>query len=263
LGYRFLEQQVRQGVGVVWISRPPANALDVELLEELHSVVDELAANENVRAVIFTAKGPFFAGGADIKMMQERKGKDLPPFIEGFTVHLQRVYNKIEEMPKPVIAAINGYAAGGGCELALACDFRFMAKGKARMGLPEVKLGLLPGAGGLQRMPRLIGKAKAMELIITGTLVSAEEALEIGLVHKIFEVDELMEKTFAYAENLAKEATLAIGAIKLCINRGLDTNMRTGLAFDIDSQDRLFKSQDAMEGIAAFIEKREAVYKGK
>lgn len=113
MGYGFLEHQVNNGVGVVWISRPPANALNVELLEELHSVVDELTANENARAVIFTGKGPFFAGGADIKMMEERKGKDLPPFIEGFTVHLQRVYNKIEEMPKPVIAAINGYAAGG------------------------------------------------------------------------------------------------------------------------------------------------------
>ena len=263
MGYSFLEQQVNNGVGVVWISRLPANALNVELSEELHSVVDELTTNENVRAVIFTGKGPFFAGGADIKMMEDRKGETLPSFMEAYTVHLQRLFNKIEDMSKPVIAAINGHATGGGCELALACDFRFMAKGKARMGLPEVKLGLLPGAGGLQRMPRLIGKAKAMELIITGALLSAEEALEIGLVHKIFEADELMEKTFEYAESLAKQAPLAIGAIKLCINRGLDTNMKTGLAFDIDSQDRLFKSQDAMEGIVAFIEKRKAVFKGK
>jgi enoyl-CoA hydratase len=254
---------VSKGVGVVRINRPPANALNVDLVEELHSVVDELAANVNVRAVIFTGSGPFFAGGADIKMMQDLKGGDLPPFIEGFTVHLQRAYNKIEEMRKPVIAAINGYAAGGGCELALACDFRFMAKGKARIGLPEVKLGLLPGAGGLQRMPRIIGKAKAMELMLTGELLSAEEALEIGLVNKIFEQDELVSKTFEYAETLAKQATLAIGIIKQCINRGLDTNVKAGLAFDIDSQDILFKSQDGMEGIDAFVQKRPPVFKGR
>jgi enoyl-CoA hydratase len=263
LSYEFLDKQMRNGVGVVRINRPPANALNIGLLEELHGVVDELAIDRNVRAVVFTGNGSFFVGGADIKMMQERKGRDLAPFIEGFTVHLQRAYNKIEEMPKPVIAAINGYAAGGGCELALACDFRFMAKGKARIGLPEVKLGILPGGGGLQRMPRIIGKAKAMELIIGGDLLSAEEALELGLVHKIFEQDELMNKTFEYAERLAKQATLAIGTIKRCINRGLETNIKAGLAFDIDSQDILFKSQDGMEGIEAFVQKRPPVFEGR
>lgn len=263
MAYNFLELQEDKGVSVIKINRPPANALNVDLVEELHSVVDELTDNEKVRAVIFTGQGGFFAGGADIKVMQEKKGKDLPPFIEGFTVHLQRVYNKIEEMPKPVIAAVNGFAAGGGCELALACDFRFMATGKAKIGLPEVKLGLLPGAGGLQRMPRLIGKSKAMELIVTGALLSAEEALEIGLVHKIFKQDELMEKTFEYAERLAQQATLAIGIIKRCINKGLDTNVKAGLAFDIDSQDILFKSADAMEGIEAFVQKRAPVFRGK
>lgn len=263
MNYQFLEIEENKGVGIVRLNRPPANALNVELVEELHSVVDEMLLKESVRAVIFIGKERFFAGGADIKMMQEHKDKDLPAFIEGFTVHLQRVYNKIEEMPKPVIAAINGFAAGGGCELALACDFRFMAKGTARVGLPEIKLGLLPGAGGLQRLPRLVGKAKAMEMIINGLLLKAEEALEAGLVHKIFEPDALFDKTFEYAEQLAKQATLAVGTIKRCINKGLQSDIRAGLAFDIDMQDRLFKSQDAMEGIAAFIEKRTPFFKGK
>jgi enoyl-CoA hydratase len=262
LDYQYLELKEQKGVGIVKINRPPANALNQEMVEELHSIVDQLAIKEDIRALIFIGNDKFFAGGADIKMMQEHKDKDLLAFIEGFTVHLQRVYNKIEEIPKPVIAAVNGFAAGGGCELALACDFRFMAKGKSKIGLPEVKLGLLPGAGGLQRLPRLIGKAKAMEMIIEGSLLSAEEALEIGLVHKIFEPNDLFDKTLAYAENLARQATVAIGTIKNCIHRGLDTNMKAGLAFDIDSQDKLFKSQDAMEGISAFIEKRPAVFKG-
>jgi enoyl-CoA hydratase len=263
LGYSFLEQQVNNEVGVVWISRPPANALNVELLEELHSVVDELTANENVRAVIFTGNGPFFAGGADIKMMEDRKGETLPSFMEAFTVHLQRLFNKIEDMSKPVIVAINGHATGGGCELALACDFRFMAGGNAKIGLPEVRLGLLPGAGGIQRLARLLGKARAMEMIVNGLLLSAEEALKIGLVHKVFDPDQLLNRTTDYAKGLATQATLAIGMIKRCINKGLDTNLMAGLSLDIECQDRLFKSQDAAEGIAAFIEKRAAHFRGK
>jgi enoyl-CoA hydratase len=263
VNYQFLEIEENKGVGIVRLNRPPANALNVELVEELHSVVDEMVLKESIRALMFIGKERFFAGGADIKMMQEHKNKDLPAFIEGFTVHLQRVYNKIEEMPKPVVAAINGFAAGGGCELALACDFRFMAKGTARVGLPEIKLGLLPGAGGLQRLPRLVGKAKAMEMIVNGLLLNAEEALEVGLVHKIFEPGALFNKTFEYAEQLAKQATLAVGTIKKCINKGLQSDIRAGLAFDIDMQDRLFKSEDAMEGIAAFIEKRTPFFKGK
>jgi enoyl-CoA hydratase len=262
LKYEFLEIEEDKGVGIITLNRPPANALNVELVEELHSTVDEMASKGSVRALMFIGKERFFAGGADIKMMQEHKDKDLPAFIEGFTVHLQRVYNKIEEMPKPVIAAINGFAAGGGCELGLACDFRFMAKGEARIGLPEVKLGLLPGAGGLQRLPKLVGKAKAMDMIVNGLLLGAEEALEIGLVDKIFEREVLFHKTFEYAEQLAKQATLAIGTIKRCINKGLESEIRAGLAFDIDMQDLLFKSQDAMEGISAFIEKRRPVFKG-
>ncbi|BBO84183.1 3-hydroxybutyryl-CoA dehydratase [Desulfosarcina ovata subsp. sediminis] len=261
--YRFLKYRVEQGVGVVTIDRPPANALNSDLVEELHTAIDALTDDDAVRAAVFTAEGPFFVGGADIKMMQALKGKDLPPFIEGYTVHLQRAYNKIEAMPKPVIAAINGYAAGGGCELALACDMRFMAKGKLKIGLPEVKLGLLPGGGGLQRMPRLIGKSKAMELLFTGELVDAETALDIGLVHRIVEPERLMEETLRFAEKLAGQATLAIGIIKQCVNYGLNTNVKAGLAFDIDAQDILFKSQDGMEGIEAFVQKRPPNFAGK
>ena len=263
MSYNLIDLQIDKAVAVVRINRPPANALNGELVEELHGVVDELTANDEVRAVVFTAQGDFFIGGADIKMMKERLGKDFPAFMEGYTVHLQRAYNRIQEMPKPVIAAINGFAAGGGCELALACDFRFMATGKARIGLPEVKLGILPGGGGLQRMPRVIGKAKALELIIEGRLLTAEEALEIGLVNKIFAPDELMEKTLAYAHQLASQATMAIGVIKRCIHEGMDTHTRAGLAFDIDSQDELFRTEDGIEGITAFIQKRSPVFVGR
>lgn len=261
--YRFLKYRVARGVGVVTIDRPPANALNNALVEELHTAIDALTTDDDVRAAVFTAEGAFFVGGADIKMMQEHKGNKLPPFIEAFTVHLQRAYNKIEQMPKPVIAAINGYAAGGGCELALACDMRFMAKGKARIGLPEVKLGLLPGGGGLQRMPRLIGKGKAIELLMTGELVDAETALEIGLINRAIEPERLMEETLQVAHQLAGQATFAIGTIKQCVNYGLNTNVKAGLAFDIDAQDNLFKSHDGMEGIEAFVQKRAPAFTGR
>ncbi|MEW6263572.1 MAG: enoyl-CoA hydratase-related protein [Thermodesulfobacteriota bacterium] len=263
MGYEFIKHQSISSLSVVQINRPPANALNTGLVAELHSLIDQLAHDRRVRAVVFCGQGSFFAGGVDIKMMQERKGEDLPGFIEGFTVHLQRLYNKIEEMPKPVIAAINGHAAGGGCELALACDFRFMAKGKARIGLSEVKLGLLPGAGGLQRMPRIIGKAKALELTITGRLINAEEALEIGLVHKIFDEEKLLDGTIKYATELSKQATLAIGHIKNCIHKGFDTGLMAGLGNDIDAQDKLFYSHDGMEGIEAFVQKRPPVFEGR
>ncbi|MFZ3047863.1 MAG: enoyl-CoA hydratase/isomerase family protein [Desulfatirhabdiaceae bacterium] len=261
--YHFFDPQLTKNVCVVHINRPPANALSLEVVEELHSLVDELSADDAVRAVIFTAQGPFFIGGADIKMMKEHMGSELPAFMERYTVHLQRALNKVEEIPKPVIAAINGFAAGGGCELALACDFRFMATGKARIGLSEVKLGILPGGGGLQRMPRLVGKAKALELIIEGRLLTAEEALEIGLVNRIYEPEDLMAGAMDYAEKLSMQATKAIGIIKKCIHTGMDTAIKAGLGFDIDSQDLLFKSHDGIEGIEAFISKRPPKFIGK
>ena len=261
--YNYFDLKEKEGVAVVTIDRPPANAISSRMIEEIFSIGERVSSADDIRAVIFTGSGDFFSGGADIKMMEEHKDKNLPAFIEGYTVHLQRAYNMIEDIPKPIIAAINGFALGGGCELALACDFRFMAKGKARIGLPEVKLGLLPGGGGLQRLPRIVGKARAIEIIVNGRLLKAEEALEIGLVHRIFEPDELADGAFDYAVTLAKQATLAIGVIKRCINFGLESNIKAGLAFDIDSQDMLFHSEDGMEGITAFIEKRKPVFKGK
>lgn len=263
MDFQLLKYNVKNQVAEVRFNRPPANALDTTLVDELHLALDALETDSEVRAVVFTGQGPFFIGGADIKMMQDHKGPELPAFMEAFTVHLQRVINRIEVLPKPVIAAVNGFAAGGGCELALACDFRFMATGKARIGLPEVKLGLLPGGGGLQRMPRLVGLSKAIELMVMGRLVSAEEALEIGLVNRIYAPDVLMAETLAFAEKLATQATMAIGVIKGCVNHGLDATIRDGLSFDIDAQDNLFKSRDGMEGIEAFVNKRPAVFHGR
>jgi enoyl-CoA hydratase len=263
LHYNFLEVEQRGGVGIVKINRPPANAISYEMVEDLLSFTDDASSNDTIKAITITGTNDFFVGGADIKMMQQHRDKDLPSFMEAYTVHLQRAFNKIEEIPKPVIAAINGYALGGGCELALACDFRYMAKGKAKIGLPEVKLGLLPGAGGLQRLPRLVGKGKALEMIVKGSLLNAEEAREIGLVNDIFDQNELFDKTFEFADDLSKQATLSIGMIKRCINYGLNTNLKAGMSFDIECQDKLFKTADGMEGILAFIEKRKPVFQGK
>jgi enoyl-CoA hydratase len=258
-----MDLEENKGVGIIRINRPPANALNYELVEELHTMVDEVASKEEIRALIFTSAIEIFVSGADIKMMEDRKGETLCSFMEAFTVRLQTLFNRIEEMPKPIIAAINGHAMGGGCELALACDFRFMARGEPKIGLPEVRLGLLPGAGGIQRIARLLGKARAMDMIVNGLLLSAEEALKIGLVHRVFDPDQLLSRTIDYAKGLSSQATLAIGMIKRCINKGLDTNLMVGLSLDIECQDKLLKSQDAAEGIAAFIQKRTPTFRGK
>ena len=161
MDYKYLILECKMGIGIIKINRPPANALSYDLVEELHGMIDKVSGEEEIKLLIITGHNGMFVAGADITMMEENKNRNLPSFMEAYTVHLQRLYNKIEDLPKIVIAAINGHAAGGGCELALACDFRFMAKENARIGLPEVKLGLLPGGGGTQRLARLLGRAKS------------------------------------------------------------------------------------------------------
>jgi enoyl-CoA hydratase len=248
------------GVAVLTINRPDAlNAFDVGTLTELRDRLRHLAADAGVRVVVLTGAGDrAFAAGADIKYMS---GLDVEQAKEwGALGH--EVGRLLETMPKPTIAAVNGFALGGGCELALACDFRY-ASSTAKLGQPEVNLGIIPGWGGTQRLARAVGIGLAKELVLTGRVVEAEEALRIELVNAVFEPDELMEKTLEVARGLAQKAPLALAAAKEAVNRALAGDHADNLAREGDRFGELFSSDDAKEGMNAFVEKREPRFTGR
>ena len=242
-------------VAVVTVDRPEAmNALDQPTLAELRDRLAELAADADVRAIVLTGAGErAFVAGADIKAMSEMDVEQAQAW--GALGH--EVARLLETMPKPVIAAINGFALGGGCELALACDIRYASSG-AKLGQPEVSIGIIPGWGGTQRLPGLVGVGAAKELIMSGRLIDADEALRIGLVNAVFPPDELMSKALELAEALAAKSSLVLAAAKEAMNRTFHG--------DLDAEARafahLFGSADQKEGMAAFIEKREPHFTG-
>jgi enoyl-CoA hydratase len=253
-----LEKQGK--VGVIHLNRPPMNSYDKAFIDELNGAIDELRFDEALAAAVVTSDNPkVFSAGADIDMF---KTASLP-FKYAFIVHTHEVLRKLEQTPKVIVAAIGGHALGGGLEIALACDLRFAAEGDYRVGLPEVSLGILPGAGGTQRLPRLIGKARAMDLMARGERITPQEALEIGLVNRLLPADELLDKTMEYAAQLAEGPTLAIGNIKTAVALGSGMPLDAGLALERDLVSRLFDSEDAVEGVAAFTEKRKPSWKGR
>jgi enoyl-CoA hydratase len=248
------------GVAVLTVNRPDAlNAFDVDTLTELRDRLRELAEDDEVRVVVLTGAGDrAFAAGADIKYMS---GLDVDQAKEwGALGH--EVGALLETMPKPTIAAVNGFALGGGCELALACDFRY-ASSTAKLGQPEVNLGIIPGWGGTQRLARVVGIGLAKELVLTGRVVDAEEALRIGLVNAIHEPDELLEKTLEVAQALAAKAPLALAAAKEAVNRALAGDHGDNLGREADYFGELFSSADAKEGMTAFVQKREPKFTGR
>lgn len=259
--YRFLNVSTEDNISIVKINKPPANALDINLIDELSHIFDSFAKNEKEKVMILTgAIDNIFVAGADIKMLGEMSENIVKEVTEKF----QACFNKLMEMPKIIIAAINGHALGGGCELALACDFRFMAdKEKIYIGLPEVTLGILPGAGGTQRLPRIIGISKALELIIFGKRLSPKDALQLGIVDKIFPPENLIAKSIEFAKEITKGATKSIGLIKQAINRGIQYDIYTGLKIEKEAFIDVFKTEDAKEGLKAFIEKRRPEFKGR
>lgn len=239
-------------IAVLTINRPDAlNALNSELLKELDYAIDYLAEDDEVLAVVLTGAGKAFVAGADIGEM-----KDLT-VSEGrkFGVLGNRVFRKLETLEKPVIAAVNGFALGGGCEISMACDIR-IASEKAKFGQPEVGLGITPGFGGTQRLPRLVGPAVAKELIYTADIIGAEEALRIGLINKIVEKDELLDKAKEMANKIANNAPIAIKLCKSAINRGVQCDIDTGIAFEAEVFGECFSTEDQKEGMTAFLEKR-------
>jgi enoyl-CoA hydratase len=247
-------------VAVLTIDRPEAmNALDVDTLTELRDRISELRGDDAVRVIVLTGAGDrAFAAGADIKYMSALSVKEATEW--GGLGH--EVGGLLERAPKVSIAAVNGFALGGGCELALACDLRYAAT-TAKLGQPEVNLGIFPGWGGTQRLARVCGLGVAKDLILTGRVVDADEALQIGLVNGVFEPGELMAKTLEVARTIASKGPLAVAAAKVAINHALQGDHVENLQAEAESFGELFSSADAKEGMTAFVEKRAADFSGR
>jgi enoyl-CoA hydratase len=232
------------------------NALDEKTWFELGNAVDYIKKNDDIHAVIITGGEKVFAAGADIKWLNKRPAQEVLGYGG------QDILWNLERLDKPVIAAVGGYALGGGCELAMACDIR-IASEKAKFGQPEVGLGLIPGAGGTQRLSRLVGLGKAKELIFTGNIISAEEAKSIGLVNQTVQVGETLNSAIEMAEKIMKKGPVAIRLAKLSVNASLSTDSYTGMSIEKLAQTVLFSTEDRIEGTSAFLEKRSAEFKGR
>jgi enoyl-CoA hydratase/carnithine racemase len=247
-------------VGTITLNHPKANSYDLRFMQDLDAAVEEHLANDRVKVVVLrSALEKFFSAGADIKAFQANttdQNMKMIRFAHG-------TLRKMGTSPKIFLAAINGFALGGGLEMALACDLRFAAEGDYKVGLPEVTLGLLPGNGGTQRLPRLVGRTKALDLMITGRIVGPAEALQLGLVDRLFPAADLAAETMKYAARLASGATLAIGRIKQAVMEGMDLPLDDALALERELMAPLFDTADAKEGIGAFAEKRQATFTGK
>lgn len=257
--YENIKYEVKDSIGYVTINRPKAmNALNTEVLRELYDVFTKIDKDADVRAVILTGEGRAFVAGADIAEMYKLnaiEGREM--MIEG-----HKVMNLIEKIETPVIAAVNGFALGGGCELAMACDIR-LASEKALFGQPEVGLGIIPGFGGTQRLSRLVGKGMAKYLILSAKNIKADEAYRIGLVQKLIAPEELMAEAEKLAKKIAGNAPIAVATAKTAINTGYDMDLKSASDFEINVFTVAFGSEDKKEGMGAFLEKRPAEFKNK
>ena len=258
----------REGaIATVVMHRKGNNGIAADLMEELSAAFEELGSDDSVRVVILASEyEKYFCVGADLTAMGgiDRDGPDAEDRIAEMTLNLQRGFNAIEACPKPVIARVNGHALGGGCELALCCDYRVMVEdGRSKIGQSESALGIIPGAGGTQRLPRLIGKAKALPMLLESTRLSAHEAEAVGLVNRAVPPGELDAVVGELAARLAKAATLALGLIKDAVNRGLETSLEEGLKIEARNFARATLTEDAVIGIVSFLSKQPPEFKGK
>ena len=253
------------GIAVLTLDDPPANTYTYEMMQQLDRAVLRARMDEGVHVVVITGGGEkFFSAGANIKMLSEV----TPTFKYFFCLHANETLSRLEQTPKLVIAAVGGHCVGGGLEIALAADIRVARKGAGKMGLPEVTLGVLPGTGGTQRLARIVGKSRAIELMATGELFDFERALELGLVNRIFEADNaasFLEQVLTYARQFAapERAALAVGLIKRSVQTGAEIPFESALALERELQQQLFQSEDAREGLSAYVEKRKPKFKGK
>jgi enoyl-CoA hydratase/carnithine racemase len=253
---------VDEGVATLTLSEPPANCYSYEMMQALDAAILRARMDESAHVIVVRGEGDkFFCAGADIKMLETA----TPAFKYNFCLHANETLLRLEQTPKLVIAALNGHCVGGGLEVAMACDLRVARRGKAKIGLPEVSLGVLPGTGGTQRLARLVGRAKAIEMMALGTNLSVEEAHQLGLVNQLLDEGDFEAQLRAYAKQFVppSKAARAVGAIKRAVISGLDTTLQNGLAIERELQQQLFISDDAKEGIGAYVAKRTPNFKGR
>jgi enoyl-CoA hydratase len=261
MGYKFISyEREPNSIGVLTINRPNVlNALNWDTLGELREFLEDVLPKEELKALIITGAGDkAFVAGADIAQMNEMKEREFQDYVD----YAHRVYELIENERCPSIAAINGYALGGGCELALTCDIR-IASEKARLGFPEVKLGIFPGWGGTQRITRILGLGKTKELVFTGEMITAEEALRIGLVERVVPHDQVMSEAKKLAGAIAKRGPIAVRLSKTAINAGSEMDLQKALLLEKTLVSLCFDSLDRVEGMKAFLEKREPMFRGE
>jgi enoyl-CoA hydratase/carnithine racemase len=253
---------VDEGVATLTLREPPANCYSYEMMQALDAAILRARMDESAHVIVIRGEGDkFFCAGADIKMLETA----TPAFKYYFCLHANETLLRLEQTAKLVIAALNGHCVGGGLEVAMACDLRIGRRGKAKIGLPEVSLGVLPGTGGTQRLARMVGRAKAIEMMALGTNLSMEEAHALGLVNELVDDADFDAQVRAYAKRFVPpgKAARAVGAIKRAVISGLDTTLANGLAIERELQQQLFISDDAKEGIGAYVDKRKPNFRGK
>jgi enoyl-CoA hydratase/carnithine racemase len=252
------------GIAVLTLNDPPANTYTYQMMRDLDEGILEARFDDNVHVIVLRGHGEkFFCAGANIKMLNEV----TPQFKYYFCLHANETLNRLEQTPKLTIAALNGHTVGGGLEIAMACDLRIARQNAGKVGLPEINLGVLPGTGGTQRLARLVGKSRAIELMTTGRLLSFEEGQALGLINDIYEGDDaaFMERVLDFARSFCPpaRASKAVGLIKRAVQTGAEIPFETALALERELQQQLFQSEDAKEGLAAYVEKRTPAFKGK
>ena len=259
---KLVNYKTDKGVAIIELNDPPANTYTYDMMRDLDDSILEARLDEDVHVIVIRGAGEkFFCAGANIKMLQSA----TPEFRYFFSLHGNETLMRIENTQKLVIAAINGHAVGGGLEIALACDIRVAKRGPATLGLPEINLGLLPGMGGTQRLPRLVGKGRGLEMLATGKTISVDEALAIGLVNHVFDEENFIDKVLEYAGQFTPpaKASKAVGLIKRSVQTGLEVSQAEALAVERELLQRLFESEDAQEGLKAYSQKRQGQFKGK
>lgn len=256
-----VDYRVEHGIAIFELNNPPANTYTYEMMRALDECILQARLDPEVSVLVLRGKGErFFSAGADIHMLRSVD----PTFKYYFCLHANETLLRLEQTPKLVIAALNGATVGGGLEIAMACDLRIAKRDGGRIGLPEVSLGVLPGTGGTQRLPRLVGKARAIELMATGRVFAFEEALDMGLIEHIFEPEDFFEQVLDYARQFTppSKASKAVGRIKRAVCSGLGLSLPDALALEREIQQQLFESSDASEGLAAYVEKRMPRFRG-
>ncbi|MGH7495940.1 MAG: enoyl-CoA hydratase/isomerase family protein [bacterium] len=259
---KLINYSTQNGFAIIELSDPPANTYTYEMMRQLDAAILEARMDDGAHVIIVKGAGEkFFCAGANIGMLQ----KVTPRFKYFFCLHANETLNRLEQTPKLVIAALNGHCVGGGLEIAMAADIRLAKKGAGKIGLPEVTLGVLPGTGGTQRLARLVGKARAIELMATGRTFEFEEAERLGLVHQVLPAENFWEKVLEYAGQFVppNKAAKAVGLIKRSVQSGAEVAFSEGLALERELQQQLFQSEDAKEGLSAYVEKRKASFAGK